>query len=174
MKTNVLLTLFTFILFEFHCFSQKNDFFAPSIWINNPQAVKEGTAPFDVLNFHNKVNSPGSAMWTSAKKINGSNHFFLVYKSKKDEYLISFLGEKRSIFLDGKNQKVNDTLDLKGYNEAYGELMDIRFSSIENGRFWMNADLKTSNVYEMILVEAQKYQAKTDDIRTYLGIKYGI
>ena len=174
MKTRIVLTFLLLIMLSFDCYSQKAELFNPSLWIYNHQKVNDTTASYDILNFRNKINSSKTAIWSSSKKINNSNHFFLVYKSKKDEYLISFLGDKNSLFLDGKKHTFNDSIALSGYNETYGELMDIGFSNIENGRFWMNANLKNSNIYEMILVNTSTYQKKINEIRTYLSIKYGI
>ncbi len=174
MKTKLFLTFFVvFILFD--CFSQKSPSFRPSLWVYNHQKVNDTTATVSTLNFHTNINASGAGIWSSSKKINNSNHLFLVYKSEKgkEEYLISILGENNSLFLDGKNQVINDSIRLSGYNEAFGELVDISFSNIENGRFWMNADLKNTDLYELILVNGFGYD-NANEIRTYLSLKYGI
>lgn len=175
MKTKLILTFFVVFVLYFDCFSQKSPSFRPTLWVYNHQKVNDTTTALSTLNFHTHINASGADIWSSSKKINNSNHLFLVYKSEKgkEEYLISILGENNSLFLDGKNQVINDSIKLSGYNEAFGELADISFSNIENGRFWMNADLKNTNLYELILVNGSGYD-NANEIRTYLSLKYGI
>ena len=152
----------------------QNSKFTPKIWLYNPQQVKDSVKEFNKLNFQSRLFFGKSHVWTSAKKINNSNHLFLVYKSNNDENLMALIGSGRSLFLDSKKLKINDSIDLDGYNEAYGELLEVQFSGIENGKFWLNPSFKESNLFEIILIEKNGQPIKTNDIRTYLSIKYGI
>lgn len=154
-------------------YSQESDPFKPTLWLSSPQKVNDTLPEFDRLNFHKDLGLTKGTLWGSSKKINKPQHLFLVYKSKKKENLVSFMGEKRAVFLEGKSLYLNDSVNLEGYNESYGELLDVRFSNIQEGRFWMNPQLKDSRVFELVLTD-QGSAAATNEIRTYLSIKYGI
>ena len=154
-------------------YSQESNLFKPTLWLSSPQKINDTLPEFDRLNFHKDLGLTKGTLWSSSKKINSPQHLFLVYKSKKKENLVSFMGEKRAVFLEGKSLRLNDSVDLNGYNESYGELLDVRFSNIEEGRFWMNPELKDSRIFELVLTD-QKSVSAANEIRTYLSLKYGI
>lgn len=175
MKLKLLVScLLVLFLTETPVFSQKLKSFVPNLWLHNPQRIKDTLKEFDKLNFHSRLYLGNKNVWTSAKKINNSNHLFVVYKSNQDENLLSLIGVGNSLFLDGKKLKIKDSVDLNGYNEAYGELFDVQFSGIDDGKFWLNSNFKKSNIFEVIMIEKRGQKAVVNDIRTYLGIKYGI
>lgn len=154
-------------------FSQEIAFFKPNLWLYNPQKAHDSLSEFDKLNFHKDLGINKKSLWSSSKKLNNSQHLFLVYKSKKNENLVSFMSSKRGVFFEGKTLRINDSVDIAGYNESYGELLDMKFSNMENGRFWMNPQLKDSRIFELILINPQS-ASSTNEIRTYLSLKYGI
>ena len=154
-------------------FSGFSQTFAPSLWLSNPQKTNDTLAEFDRLNFHRDLGLQKNNLWRSSKKINQSQHLFLVYKSRKNENIVSLIGKKSAVFLDGKHLFVNDSVDTNGYNEPYGELLDMQFANIEDGRFWMNSGLKDSRVFELVLTD-QNTTTPINEIRTYLSLKYGV
>ncbi|KAA5535583.1 T9SS type A sorting domain-containing protein [Paenimyroides baculatum] len=175
MKLKLLLCcVFSLFFSKTMVYSQEAKSFKPDLWLQNPQRIKDTVKEFDKLNFQSRLSLSKKNIWTSTKKINNSNHLFVVYKSNRDENLISLIGSGKSLFLDGKKLKLNDSIDLNGYNEAYGELLDVQFSGIEDGKFWLNPNFKESNIFEIILIEKSGQTAAVNDVRTYLSIKYGI
>jgi len=155
-------------------YSQGSTRFEPVFWLYNPQEIKESSNDFHTLNFHSRLFMDDKNTWSSVKKISSSNQLFVVYKSKQNENLVSFIGKKQAVFLDGKNMFVKDSVNLDGYNEPYGELLDARFSNSEDGTFWMNPDLQQSSVFELILVDKKMAPAAVNEVRTYLSLKYGV
>jgi len=147
--------------------------FKPTLWLSTPQKAADTLTDFKKLNFHKSLELGKNNFWGSSKRIDKAQHLFLVYKSRKNENIVSLIGQKRAVFLDGKKLVLNDSIDLNGYNESYGELLDVSFSNIKEGRFWMNPELKDSQVFELLLVD-QKSPFDVNEIRTYLSIKYGI
>ena len=175
MKLKLLIScLFALFLTQTSAYSQVRKHFKPDLWLHSPQRIRDTVTEFDKLNFQFSLSLSKKNIWTSTKKINNSNHLFVVYKSNRDENLISLIGSAKSLFLDGKKLQLNDSVDLNGYNEAYGELLDVQFSGIEDGKFWLNPNFKESNLFEIILIEKTGQTAVVNDIRTYLSIKYGI
>lgn len=175
MKIKLLVSCFLFLfLTEASVYSQELRNFKPQLWLYNPQRNKDTVKEFNKLNFQSRLFLSKKNIWTSSKKVNNSNHLFVVYKSNHQENLISLIGSKKSLFLDGKRLKINDSVDLNGYNEAHGELLDVQFAGIEDGKFWLNPNFKESNIFEIILIEKNGHSAAVNDIRTYLSIKYGI
>ena len=154
--------------------AQNQVFFAPKLWLSNPISAADTLADFDKLNFHRDLGVRKSNLWKSSKEINDAHHLFLVYKSKKVENMVSVMGQRSALFLEGKNLKINDTVNLDGYNETYGELLDVQFADIKDGTFWMNPSLADSRVFELVLVDAKKKTRPVNEIRTYLSLKYGI
>lgn len=174
MKLKILACCISFLLFGKNMlYSQESKVFKPNLWLYNPQKVKDTMPEFDKLNFHKDLGLTKGTIWNSSKKINTSQHLFVVYKSKKNENLVSFMGKKSAVFLDGKNLLLNDSVALDGYNETYGELLDVKFSNMEDGRFWMNPQLKESRIFELVLIDG-KSNFSVNEIRTYLSLKYGV
>lgn len=170
---SLFIVLFLLFLGKNTIYSQESKIFKPNLWLYNPQKPHDSLTEFDKLNFHKDLGINKKSLWSSSKKLNNSQQLFLVYKSKKDENLVSFISSKRGLFLEGKMLRINDSVDIAGYNESYGELLDIKFSNMENGRFWMNPQLKDSRIFELVLVDPQS-PSSTNEIRTYLSLKYGI
>lgn len=154
--------------------AQENGYFAPKLWLSNPLSASDTMADFDKLNFHRDLGGRKSNLWQSSKEINDAHHLFLVYKSKKVENMVSVMGQRSAMFLEGKNLRLNDTVNLDGYNEAYGELLDVQFADMKEGKFWMNPSLADSRIFELVLVDAKKKTRPVNEIRTYLSLKYGI
>ena len=167
-------SVFVFLFHNTSGYSQGSTRFEPVYWLYNPQGIKESSKDFHTLNFHNRLFMDNKNTWSSVKKISNSSQLFVVYKSKKNENLVSFIGKKQAVFLDGKNMFVKDSVNLDGYNEGYGELLDARFSNAEDGTFWMNPNLEQSSVFELILVDKKIAPAAVNEIRTYLSLKYGV
>lgn len=155
-------------------YAQENTSFKPQLWLSNPRVAADSLNAFDKLNFHRDLGISKGNLWRSSHKVDSPQHLFLVYKSKKIEQMVSFMGKKNALFLEGKNLRINDTVNLDGYNESYGELLDVQFSNIENGTFWMNPALKDSRIFELVLVDKKATQRPVNEIRTYLSLKYGI
>lgn len=170
----IIVALFLLFLYKIPMYSQSSESFKPELWLHNSQKNKDSVKEFNKLNFHSRLFLSKKHVWTSAKKVNNVNHLFVVYKSNVNENLISLIGTKKSMFLEGKKIKLNDTVDLAGYNESYGELLDVQFGGVEDGKFWLNNDIKESNLFEIILIEKGSQAVSVNDIRTYLSIKYGI
>lgn len=154
--------------------AQEQDFFAPKLWLSNPISAADTLSDFDKLNFRRDLGVGKSNLWQSSKEINDAHHLFLVYKSKKVENMVSVMGQRSAMFLEGKNLLLNDTVNLDGYNEAYGELLDVQFADMKEGKFWMNPSLADSRIFELVLVDARKKTRPVNEIRTYLSLKYGI
>ena len=173
MKIRLLLTAMLGIFICFSVFSQKYDGFKPDLWLYNFQ-TKEDLRATPQLNFKKGLFSNRSRIQSSSKKMNKTNHLFIVFKSEGDEQLLSFLGKNNALFVDGSKMFLRDSISTAGYNQPYGELVDIRFSNIEEGKLWINNNLKQSVIYEVVLVDGARYRSETDAIRTYLGLKYGI
>lgn len=175
MESRKLLLIATLLFFTtLNCFSQKEQHFQPQVWLYNHQKVEDNGNQFDQLNYKSRLFFSKKQHWGSSKEINASNHLFVVYKSQADENLISLIGNKRSFFVDGKNITLNDSVRLDGYNETYGELLDVRFGGIENGKIWLNPTMKNSNLFEVILINDKLSLSKANEIRTYLSLKYGV
>jgi len=174
MKLKLFLSFSLLFMINSGVLNAQNSKFNPEFWLYNPQPVRDTVKEFNKLNFQSRLFLGKNNVWTSAKKINNSNHLFLVYKSNKDENLMALIGSGKSLFIDSKKLKINDSIDLDGYNEAYGELLEVQFSGIDNGKFWLNPSFKESNLFEIILIEKNGQPIKVNDIRTYLSIKYGI
>src|SRR5690554_7435935 len=172
MRKNYLsLSLFASLLCSSLCFSQSS--FEPALWLYNPGQAKSSETPFPTLNFKNRL-TPGKSIGTSAKELESSGHLFVVYQAHKNENLINLIGDRRAVFLDSKILKINDSVDLNGYNESYGELLDIQYGGMDSGRFWMSTQTENSGVYEVVLIDKKKPARSVNEVRTYLGLKYGI
>src|SRR5690554_2861527 len=172
MRKNYLsLSLFASLLCSSLCFSQSS--FEPALWLYNPGQAKSSENPFPTLNFKNRL-TPGKSIGTSAKELESSGHLFVVYQAHKNENLINLIGDRRAVFLDSKVLKINDSVDLNGYNESYGELLDIQYGGMESGKFWMNTRPEESGIFEIVLIDKNKSSRVVNEIRTYLGLKYGI
>jgi len=171
-------TLFisVFLLFfqNAYIYSQSSPRLEPVFWLSNSQKINTSFKEFNTLNFHSRLFMDNKSIWSSTKKTSKSNYLFVVYKSRKNENLVSFIGNEQAVFVDGKNMFIRDSVDLNGYNEPYGELLDARFSNGEEGTFWMNPQLEESALFELILVDKKISTAFANEIRTYLGLKYGI
>lgn len=168
MKKHYFILILFALLYSSYSFSQ-SDSFNPSLWLYDPTTTKKEVTSSELLNFRNQISSG-----ISSRKLNPSGHLFVVYKSQKNENLLSLIGSKRAVFLEGKQVKINDSIDIADYNESYGELLDISYGGMDEGRFWMNAKIEASGIFEVVLVDNQKPTRSVNEIRTYLGIKYGI
>jgi len=175
MKHYYILVFLLFTLFvKVDSFSQNKPYFNPDVWLFNQQKINDSVKEFNVLNFNYRLGLSKTKAWTSANNINDANHLFVVYRSNQDENLIALLGHRKSLFIDGKKVKLRDSINTEGYNESYGELLDIRFSGIEQGKIWLNSNFKESNLFEVILMQGNLPIQKVNEIRTYLSIKYGV
>jgi|SRR5690554_1906090 len=170
-KKYISLSLFTSLLCSSLGFSQS--YFEPALWLYNP-TVKKATEEFPELNFKSRLTPAKTSLGTSARELQSSGHLFVVYQAHKNENLINLIGERRAVFLDSKILKINDSVDLNGYNESYGELLDIQYGGMDSGRFWMSTQTENSGVYEVVLIDKKKPARSVNEVRTYLGLKYGI
>src|SRR5690554_6819240 len=168
MKKHYFIISFFVLIHSLPVFSQV-DSFDPTLWLHNPAPSIKEVKSSEILNFKNQISSG-----ISSRKLNSSGHLFVVYKSQKNENLLSLIGSKRAVFLEGKQVKIHDSIDIADYNESYGELLDIRYGAIEDGRFWMNTKIEESGIFEVVLVDKQRSTRSANEIRTYLGLKYGI
>ena len=96
--------LFLLFLYKMPMYSQSSESFKPELWLQNPQKIKDTVKEFNKLNFHSRLFLSKKHVWTSTKKVNNANHLFVVYKSNTDENLISLIGTKKSMFLEGKKK----------------------------------------------------------------------
>jgi len=153
-------------------FSQQR-IFSPQLWLSNPkemQTFKEGASN---LNSYGNLVVDARTLNSSVNKVDDNNHLFLVYRSEAPENIISILSRNKSLFLNSDQVKINDSIAVSGYNENYGELLDVRFGGMDTGRFWMNPRLENTKIYEFILVNGNS-NFSVNEIRTYLSLKYGI
>lgn len=146
--------------------------FSPKLWLSNPKETKSHNQSLVSLNNYGQLTLDVNTLNSSINKIDHNNHLFLVYRSEEPENIISILGRAKSLFLNSDRIKINDSITVSGYNEHYGELLDVKFGGIENGRFWMNPQLQNTKIYEFILVNDKEFTI--NEIRTYLSLKYGI
>lgn len=153
--------------------AQKDQKFNPELWVYNP-LKKNSIQGFNSLNFKNKVSLSNNNAWTSQKKIDAPHQIFLVYKSKVDENLISLIGKNRGVFFNSKKINTAENININGYNEEFGELLDLQFSGMENGSLWLNPVTDNSNIFEIVLVDRTNKNIDVNEIRTYLSLKYGI
>lgn len=147
--------------------------FSPQLWLSNPKEIITAQQSLTSLNNYGKLVVDANNLNSSISKIDDENHLFLVYRSEAPENIISILSRNNSLFLNSDRVKINDSVTLSGYNENYGELLDIKFGGMEKGRFWMNPNLENTKVYEMILLKGNS-EFSVNEIRTYLSLKYGI
>lgn len=153
-------------------FSQQR-IFSPQLWLSNPKEIITAKQTLNSLNNYGTLIVDANNLNSSISKVDDENHLFLVYRSESPENIISILSKKKSLFLNSDRVKINDSVTLSGYNENYGELLDVKFGGMEEGRFWMNPNLENTKVYELILINgASKFSV--NEIRTYLSLKYGI
>lgn len=166
--------LFIFCIFctDFNGFSQQKTF-SPQLWLSNPKEIRTAQQSLTSLNNYGKLIVDANSLNSSISKIEDENHLFLVYRSEAPENIISILSRNKSLFLNSDRVKINDSVTLSGYNENYGELLDVKFGGMEKGRFWMNPNLENTKIYELILVNGTS-KFSVNEIRTYLSLKYGI
>lgn len=168
-KLFIFTCLFLF-LFRGSVFAQDTDFFTPSLWLQNPIS---SSVVGDQLNFRNQL-VMRSGIGSSANSLDRPGHLYIVYQTNGSDNLVSVIGQRQALFLDSESLKTPDTINLRGYNESFGELLDVRFGSLESARLWLNPQPTSSSVYEVILTETPHRSASVEEIRTYLAIKYGI
>lgn len=147
--------------------------FSPQLWLSNPKEIITAQQSLTSLNNYGKLIVDAKNLNSSISKIDDENHLFLVYRSEAPENIISILSRNKSLFLSSDRVKINDSVTLSGYNENYGELLDVKFGGMEKGRFWMNPNLENTKIYELILVNGTS-KFSVNEIRTYLSLKYGI
>lgn len=154
--------------------AQTDKKFNPELWVFNPLRMQNSIEVFNNLNFKTKLTLKSNSVWTSQKKINNPHQLFLVYKSKEDENLMFLIGKNRGVFFNSKKLNSTESIDINGYNEEFGELLDLQFSGMENGVLWLNPITDQSNIFEIILVDKTNNKVNINEIRTYLSLKYGI
>lgn len=164
--------IFCMFLTALKGFSQQR-IFSPQLWLSNPKEIRTAQQSLTSLNNYGKLVVDANNLNSSVNKIDDENHLFLVYRSEAPENIISILSKKKSLFLNSDRVKINDSVTLSGYNENYGELLDVKFGGMEKGRFWMNPNLESTKIYELILVNGTS-KFSVNEIRTYLSLKYGI
>lgn len=164
--------IFCIFLTAFKGVSQQR-IFSPQLWLSNPKEIRTTQQSLTSLNNYGKLVVDTNNLNSSISKIDDDNHLFLVYRSEAPENIISILSRNKSLFLNSDRVKINDSVTLSGYNENYGELLDVKFGGMEKGRFWMNPNLENTKVYELILVNGTS-KFSVNEIRTYLSLKYGI
>lgn len=164
--------IFCIFLTAFKGFSQQR-IFSPQLWLSNPKEIITMHQSLTSLNNYGKLVVDANNLNSSISKVNDDNHLFLVYRSEAPENIISILSRNKSLFLNSDRVKINDSVTLSGYNENYGELLDVKFGGMEKGRFWMNPNLENTKIYELILVKGTS-KFSVNEIRTYLSLKYGI
>lgn len=173
MKHKVLLSLlFATIFLTGNVYSQKVDIYRPTFWLYN--FISNDTLLDLKLNSHLPLFLNSSTNWYTKNKTKESNNLFIVYKSNNsDDDLVSVIGNKQALFISSSNVKSTDTLDISGYNQNFGELLDLKFGDVGNGILMLNNNLKDSNIYE-VLLDNNLSSDRVNEIRTYLSIKYGI
>lgn len=173
--TRKLFSCFCFLLLfgEPPAYAQEQKEFNPTLWLYNP-TTKKTSEEFPKLNFKSRLTPGKTSLGTSARKLQPTGHLFVVYQAEKNENLINLISDRRAVFLDSKVLKINDSVDLSGYNESYGELLDIQYGGMDSGKFWMNTQTESSGIYEVVLIDSKTSTRTVNEIRTYLAIKYGI
>lgn len=173
--TRKLFSCFCFLLLfgEPPAYAQEQKEFNPTLWLYNP-TTKKTSEEFPKLNFKSRLTPGKTSLGTSARKLQPTGHLFVVYQAEKNENLINLISDRRAVFLDSKVLKINDSVDLSGYNESYGELLDIQYGGMDSGKFWMNTQTESSGIYEVVLIDSKTSTRTVNEIRTYLGLKYGI
>lgn len=147
--------------------------FSPQLWLSNPKEMHSFKESASNLNSYGNLVVDARTLNSSVNKVDDNNHLFLVYRSEAPENIISILSRNKSLFLNSDRVKINDSITVSGYNENYGELLDVRFGGMDQGRFWMNPKLESTKIYELILVNGNS-NFSVNEIRTYLSLKYGI
>lgn len=147
--------------------------FSPQLWLSNPKEMHSFKEDASNLNSYGNLVVDARTLNSSVNKVDDNNHLFLVYRSEAPENIISILSRNKSLFLNSDRVKINDSITVSGYNENYGELLDVRFGGMDQGRFWMNPKLESTKIYELILVNGNS-NFSVNEIRTYLSLKYGI
>lgn len=168
------LLLFFGALLASYIASAQQRTFSPQLWLNNPKESKSYNERLRSLNNYSTFTLDINTLNSSINKIDSNNHLFLVYRSNGPENIVSVLGRTKSLFLNSDKIRVNDSIVVSGYNEHYGELLDVKFGGFAGGRFWMNPHLQNTTIYEFILVNRNNGNFKINEIRTYLSLKYGI
>lgn len=153
-------------------FSQQR-VFSPQLWLSNPKEMQSFKEDANNLNSYGNLVVDSQTLNSSVNKVDDNNHLFLVYRSEAPENIISILSRNKSLFLNSDRVKINDSITVSGYNENHGELLDVRFGGMDQGRFWMNPRLESTKIYELILVNGNS-NFSVNEIRTYLSLKYGI
>lgn len=152
--------------------AQKYDIYQPAFWMYN--FTLNDTLQHLKLNSHLPLFLNSSTNWYTKNKTKESNNLFIVYKTNNsDDDLVSVIGNKHALFISSSNVQSTDTLDISGYNQNFGELLDLRFGDVGNGILMLNNGLKDSNIYE-VLLDNNLSSERVNEIRTYLSIKYGI
>lgn len=165
LKTNTmtrkLFSCFCFLLLfgESPAYGQEQKGFNPALWLFDP-TTKKSSEEFPKLNFKSRLTPAKASLGTSARELQPSGHLFVVYQAHKNENLINLISDRRAVFLDSKVLKISDSVDLNGYNESYGELLDIQYGGMDSGKFWMNTQTETSGIYEVVLID-NKYLLNT-------------
>lgn len=169
---NALLFIFSLLIFStINGYGQSSkNYFKPKIWLFD--ITKKDTLKSE-LNTHQQLKLGEKTNWYTKNKLSSSNNLFIVFKSKESEPILSILGQNRSFFLQTDSFRLKDKEDLKGYNQAYGELIDFRLGNLGENTLFLNSKLKETEFYELILTQGLN-EFKTNEIRTYLSIKYGI
>lgn len=162
-----------FILLNSHLhFGQPKDVFTPPFWIKN--FMNQDTLTDKKLNSYLPLLLDSNQNWISKNKLKENNNLFIVYKSGiESENLLSIVGKNRAIFLNSDNLKIPSEIDTNGYNQIYGEILDISFGKIEDGILKINDTTKESLIYE-IIIKNNLTLTEINEVRTYLSIKYGI
>jgi len=83
MKKHYFIISFFVLIHSLPVFSQV-DSFDPTLWLHNPAPSIKEVKSSEILNFKNQISSG-----ISSRKLNSSGHLFVVYKSQKNENLLS-------------------------------------------------------------------------------------
>lgn len=160
-----------FMYHSFCSFSQKsNNIYHPNVWL---QDITKMDSLKSKLNDHQELKLGSKNNWYTKNRLSKSNNLFVVFKSKSQEPILSIIGSNHSFFLQSDSFKLKDSNDISGYNQAFGELMDFRLGDFGENTFVINSKLKDVELYEIIL-DHHLSEFKTNEVRTYLAIKYGI
>lgn len=168
---NLICVLFVFMCNSFDSFAQKSDnIYKPNVWLYDITKIDSLKSK---LNFHQELKLGSKNNWYSKNRLKKTNNLFVVFKSESQEPIISILGNNHSFFLQSNSFRLKEDNDLSGYNQSYGELMDFRLGDLGENMFVVNNKLIDVELYEIIL-DHNLSEFKTNEIRTYLSIKYGI
>lgn len=172
MKTYLRLVFILILLFfSGKVFSQYTENTKPVLWLQGFSEFASDSVNRQ-LNFNHfplKLNKTEA----STRDFSRGNHLFIVYKTEAEEPLVSIMGQKNGVFVGSDKVFRKENISMKGYNQPYGELVDVRVSNIEKGKLWVHPT-KDTEVYEVMVFNSYLNPLKVNEVRTYLAIKYGL